>query len=180
MDQEKIYQTYDRYYYERYLPGAPYERNEHWLAFFGVIADHIVQDIKPTTVLDAGCAMGFLVECLRHRGVHAYGVDISNYAIENTHPDIQPYCWTGSITLPFPKKYDLIVSLEVVEHLLPAEAERHDLPGSRQEDDSEVLLLPESSQRQNRLEGRHSRRQVGYELGCSVPRSQQTSGFGGA
>ena len=49
--------------------GRPYQRrSEWWLEFFGAIADRIISDIAPTTVLDAGCAMGFLVEALRARG----------------------------------------------------------------------------------------------------------------
>jgi SAM-dependent methyltransferase len=118
------FNAYDEFYYANYLPTTPYERNEHWLGFFGTIADHIVRDIKPKTVLDAGCALGFLVESLRNRGVEAYGIDISQYAIKNVHPDIQPYCRVGSITETLPHRYDLIVSFEVLEHLTPDEAQK--------------------------------------------------------
>lgn len=103
--------------------GQPYERNESWLAFFGGIAERIVQDIQPGTVLDAGCAMGFLVETLRQRGVEAWGIDISDYAIERVHPTMQPYCAVGSVAAPLPQRYDLIVSIEVLEHMPPGEAE---------------------------------------------------------
>ena len=33
--------------------------------YFGNIADAIIRQLKPTSVLDAGCALGFLVEALR-------------------------------------------------------------------------------------------------------------------
>jgi len=75
--------------------GLPYERNAHWLGFFGGIADRIVREINPRTALDAGCAMGFLVEALRERGVEAYGVDISEYAISQVHPSVKPYLPAG-------------------------------------------------------------------------------------
>jgi hypothetical protein len=114
---------YDAYYYESAC-GRTYCRDETWLNFFDGIAERIVTAIQPTTVLDAGCAMGMLVECLRKRGVEAFGVDISPYAIENVHPDIHPYCWIGSVSDPFPRTYDLIVSIEVLEHLPKAEAEK--------------------------------------------------------
>jgi hypothetical protein len=68
--------------------------------------------------------MGFLVEALRQRGVEAWGVDISEYAISHVSPDIRPYCWQGSVTEPFPRNYDLIVSIEVLEHLSPQQAEQ--------------------------------------------------------
>ena len=124
MDTNQLFKAYDEFYYANYLPNMPYERNEHWLGFFGKIADHIVRDIQPKTVLDAGCAMGFLVECLRQRGVEAYGIDISPYAIDNVHPDIQPFCRVASIAEALPQKYDLIVSFEVLEHLPPDEAQK--------------------------------------------------------
>jgi len=114
---------YDAYYYAHDC-GRPYQRDPHWLAFFGAIADQIVARIAPRTVLDAGCAMGFLVEQLRQRGVECYGVDISEYAIANVHPDVRPFCWVGSICDPFPQRYDLIVCIEIVEHMPAAESQK--------------------------------------------------------
>ena len=107
---------YDRAYYESHC-GIPYRRDEHWLGFFGGIADAIVDRIHPASVLDAGCAMGFLVEALRDRGVEAFGVDISEYAIAQVRADVRPHCWVGSITDALPRRYDLIVTIEVLEHL---------------------------------------------------------------
>ncbi len=104
--------------------GIPYERNATWLSFFGSIADRIVSDIQPRTVLDAGCAMGFLVEALRARGVQAWGIDISEYAIGQAHPSVRDFCRVGSITDPFERHYDLIVCIEVLEHMPAAEGER--------------------------------------------------------
>ncbi len=114
---------FDAYYYAHGC-AAPYERTPELLAFFEMIAERIVSDIRPASVLDAGCAMGFLVESLRRRGVEAYGVDVSEYAIQRVHPDIQSYCRVGSIAEPFPRQYDLIVSIEVLEHMPQADAER--------------------------------------------------------
>lgn len=112
---------YDAYYYAHDC-GRPYQRDPHWLSFFGAIADQIVARIAPHTVLDAGCAMGFLVEALRQRGVECYGVDVSEYAISHVHPDVRPFCWVGSICDPFPQRYDLIVCIEILEHMPAAES----------------------------------------------------------
>jgi len=112
---------YGQYYY-RHDCGVPYERNEHWLGFFGAMADAIVRDLRPTTVLDAGCAMGFLVEALRERGVEAWGIDVSEHAISQVDESVAGYCQVGSLTEPLPRRYDLIVSVEVLEHIAPAEA----------------------------------------------------------
>jgi SAM-dependent methyltransferase len=114
---------FDAYYFSHGCE-APYERSDDLLAFFDRIAGRIVEDIQPESVLDAGCAMGFLVESLRKRGVQAYGVDISEYAVQNALPEVKPYCWVGSIADPFPQKYDLIVSIEVLEHMQKTQSER--------------------------------------------------------
>src|SRR5262249_23637856 len=114
---------YNENYYRHYCGALPYERSEGWLKFFGGVADRIVQDIAPRSVLDAGCALGFLVESLRDRGVEAFGVDISQYAIGNVRPDIREFCWSGSITDALPRRYDLIVTIEVLEHLSREAAE---------------------------------------------------------
>jgi len=119
---EKAESLFDAHYF---ATGCvhPYERDEKRLRFWGQVAERIIQEINPQSVLDAGCAMGFLVEGLRERGVAAFGVDISEYAIQNTHPDIRSYCWVGSVTEPFPQQYDLIACFEVLEHLSRREAE---------------------------------------------------------
>jgi SAM-dependent methyltransferase len=119
-DEQKLY---DAYYFAHGC-GEPYQRSEVWLNLFNAFAERIVRDIQPGSVLDAGCAMGFLVEALRNKGIEAWGVDISEFAIGKVAPDVKEYCWTGSVTEPFPRRYDLIVSIEVLEHLPKEESER--------------------------------------------------------
>lgn len=114
---------YDSYYYE-HCCGMPYDRNEEWLRVFRRFADRIVSEIAPESVLDAGCAMGLLVEALADRGVEAHGVDISAYAISRVPESVAERCRVGSIVEPFGRRYDLIVSIEVLEHLQREEAER--------------------------------------------------------
>jgi len=123
MDARSESAVYDAYYFAHGC-GEPYQRSPVWLSLFRSFAERIVADIRPGSVLDAGCAMGFLVEALRQRGVEAWGVDISEYAIGNVHPDIQTYCWAGSVAEAFPQTYDLIVCIEVLEHLSAREAEK--------------------------------------------------------
>jgi hypothetical protein len=114
---------FDEYYYSHDC-GRPYQRDEGWLTFFDQIAKRITEQYNPKTVLDAGCAWGFLVEAFRNRGVEAFGIDISEYAIQNVHPDIKPYCRIGSITDFLQQEYDLITCIEVLEHIPMREAER--------------------------------------------------------
>jgi SAM-dependent methyltransferase len=115
-------ESFDAYYFSHGC-GTPYRRDEHWTRFFGAIADHIVSGIQPRRVLDAGCALGLLVEALRDRGVDAEGIDLSSYAIANVHEPIKPFCRHGSIADDLPARYDLIVSIEVVEHMTARDGE---------------------------------------------------------
>jgi 2-polyprenyl-3-methyl-5-hydroxy-6-metoxy-1,4-benzoquinol methylase len=119
----KVSDLYDADYYAHSCGDIPYEHSEVWLNFFGNVADHIKADLHPETVLDAGCAMGFLVECLRERGVEAWGIDISEYAISQVIPAIKPFCRVVDITLFMrpSKPYDLVTCIEVLEHLTEGE-----------------------------------------------------------
>ncbi len=64
------------------------------------------------------------MEAFRKRGVDAEGIDISEYAIQNVHPEIKDHCKVQSVTSPLSRHYDLIVCIEVLEHLLAADAEQ--------------------------------------------------------
>lgn len=123
MNSSEISKAYDAYYYAHGCGTQPYERNPGWLRFFDSVAAHIVRGIQPHTVLDAGCAIGLLVETLRDRGVDAQGIDISEWAIQHMPEALRPYCRVGSILEPFPQRYDLIVTIEVLEHLSADQAE---------------------------------------------------------
>lgn len=119
-DQPVDAQTFGEYYYAHDC-GIPYERSEHWLNFFGGIADQIVRDLRPTSVLDAGCAIGLLVEQLLNRNVDASGVDISDYANSQMPDEVREHCWVASLTEPIGRRFDLVTCVEVVEHMPPAD-----------------------------------------------------------
>jgi O-antigen biosynthesis protein len=113
-------ELYGEEYYRCGCGPIPYEHSEHWIRFFSGIAEQIVHSLKPQRVLDAGCAMGFLVEALLDRGIEARGIDISPYAISRVRRDIAPYCRVASLTEPIKERFDLITCIEVLEHM-PAE-----------------------------------------------------------
>lgn len=107
---------YDADYYASHC-GEPYGREQVWLEFFGAIAQRLVAQIRPGSVLDVGCASGLLVEALRERGVDAWGIDISEYALGQVAPAMRAFCRLAQATEPLGRRYDLIVCIEVVEHL---------------------------------------------------------------
>lgn len=111
---------FDKDYY-KHCCGEDYSKTEHWEAFFGYIATNIINKFNPKSVLDVGCAFGYLVKALRDKGVESYGIDISEYAISMAKEGIKPYLAVQSalddLPTSFPKKFDLVVSIEVIEHL---------------------------------------------------------------
>jgi SAM-dependent methyltransferase len=124
LDSEASGATFDAAYYESHCGSVPYTRSqEQWPVFFGSVADHLIRSLRPARVLDIGCALGFLVEAFWDRGVEAWGVDISAYAIANVRPDMRDYCRLGSATQAVENgPYDLITCIEVLEHMPEADA----------------------------------------------------------
>ena len=83
--------------------------------------EYLIQRCKPKRVLEIGCAKGFLIQELQKRGIEAYGVDISEYALSQANPGIKPFlkrCQVPEERIPYPDGFfDLVISLETVEHL---------------------------------------------------------------
>ena len=81
----------------------------------------IIEKFHPKTVLDIGCAYGELVKGLNDMGVEAYGIDGSEYAINNSDPSIRSKLFKVNLNSdPFPfedKTFDVVGSFYSVEHI---------------------------------------------------------------
>lgn len=78
----------------------------------------ILDQLRPSSVLEVGCAYGFVVAEMRRKGVEAYGFDVSEFAISQSQAPA--YTWVGSADDKesfSPSGVDLIVSTEMLEHL---------------------------------------------------------------
>lgn len=87
---------------------------------FGYAPDNT--DLGGLKILDYGCAMGFLVKHLRARGMDAWGVDFSEWALENAPDDCKDYIrWgdlrTGNPTFWGNGYFDVFTCFETMEHI---------------------------------------------------------------
>jgi cyclopropane fatty-acyl-phospholipid synthase-like methyltransferase len=71
-------------------------------------------DYRPhESILDFGCARGYLVKALRLCNVRAYGYDISSWAIKNCDPEVKDFISMEK----FEHHYDHIIAKDVLEHI---------------------------------------------------------------
>lgn len=115
---EEAGRLFDSDYYEHGFGPVPYTHDqEQWPKFFGGIAEQMIRAVQPRRVLDVGCAIGFLVGAFWDRGVEAWGIDVSSYAIDQVRRDLKPYCKVASAADGIEGRYDLITCIEVLEHM---------------------------------------------------------------
>lgn len=92
--------------------------------FWQPVIPTIVENYKignASTVLDVGCAKGFFLYDLKlaFPEINISGVDISEYAIANSIPEIKPCLQVGNATkLPFKDNYfDFVFSINTIHNL---------------------------------------------------------------
>jgi hypothetical protein len=72
--------------------------------------------------LDVGCALGYFVEAQRELGIEAFGVDISQDALDRVTPGARGHVQYGNLlyTLPLAdRQVELVSAYETLEHLPP-------------------------------------------------------------
>ena len=97
----------------KYIPGR-------WEELAHRLVAHYDLPLEPK-ILDIGCGKGYLLYDLLKviPGARVYGIDISEYAISHSKPEIRDRLKVGSATtLPWPDKtFDLVVSITTLHNL---------------------------------------------------------------
>lgn len=116
---------YNEEYFERGLvAGVSGYMNYSWMPELTLrMAHYFIMNLPikaGETVLDYGCAKGYIVKALRLLGVEACGVDISKYAVSKADENTKNFCtvisgvedeYIGG------HEYDWIIAKDVLEHL---------------------------------------------------------------
>lgn len=86
-------------------------------------ANWISRKHNPRSSLDVGTGSGKLVQELLKKNVDAFGIDISQFQINNLTPGLKKRILHGNISnLPFEdKKFDVVSAFQVLEHIEKAE-----------------------------------------------------------
>jgi len=111
---------YDSDYFDKTIEG-PAARSA------GRIADSILSDFKPASLIDVGCGTGALLEALRQRGCEVFGLEYAEAALRYCRDrgldvakfDLERDVFNESRT------FDVAVSMEVAEHLPESVADRY-------------------------------------------------------
>jgi ubiquinone/menaquinone biosynthesis C-methylase UbiE len=120
----KVARQYGRLYFDgpREYGYGGYNYDGRWKPVAKEIIDFF--SLKPgDRVLDVGCAKGFLVKDLLALGIDAYGIDISEYAITNSEPEVIGRLHVGNANnLPFPdNSFRAIISINTIHNLVKSE-----------------------------------------------------------
>lgn len=109
-------------------------------------AEFIIEKFSPKTALDIGCAFGELVAALNDKGVDAYGIDGSDYAVSQSNPSIRKKILKVNLNSdPFPfedKKFDFVGSFYSVEHIHNIDFFAQELFRTLKENGSAWFLTP--------------------------------------
>lgn len=116
--------AYDSDYYERGVEtGKSCYSQYRWLPELTIPMAMIIIDtlgIRPRqSVLDFGCAKGFVVKALRMLRRDAEGIDVSAYAIEQADKDVAGYCHLVNDlnTWSLVRSFDHVIAKDVLEHV---------------------------------------------------------------
>lgn len=108
---------YDKLYRRGYHKDPDYSHAK-------ALCEFAYAELKPRSVLDVGCSLGWSVEFFAKRGIQSCGIDVSETAITKGRR-LGRDCRLGSATaIPFAdRSIDLIVCTDCLEHMRPEDVD---------------------------------------------------------
>jgi len=85
-----------------------------------IILSDIIGKFRPSSCLEIGCSSGAVLKLLRDSGISAEGIEISHKALALSYPEVRNNIHFGDLlTLGLQAKYDMIIGMDIFEHLNP-------------------------------------------------------------
>lgn len=115
---------YDKEYFERKKRRfAPEYSEERVYPRLMRVANFLNNIYHPKSILDVGCAKGFLVKAFLELGIKdVRGIDVSKYAIGQVSAEVRKKLQVVDVEkerIPFPDaSFELIAALDLIEHLV--------------------------------------------------------------
>jgi SAM-dependent methyltransferase len=101
--------------------AAEFRRREALRGEYQVVCDALLTLLNFETVLDIGCANGFLLDPMLQHGKDALGVELSPEVLEILPADTRNHVRIAdATTMGQIGTFDLVACVEVIEHLPPA------------------------------------------------------------
>lgn len=124
--------VFDKDYFENgIITGKSLYSNYRWIPDLTYpMAFRIIEflEIKQNdTILDFGCAKGYLVKAFRNLYRNCFGVDISDYCIDNADTEVKNYVKlikSSDDLLYWNKLFDFVLAKDVLEHIKYEDIER--------------------------------------------------------
>lgn len=90
----------------RWLPDLTIPMVQRFIEYLGID--------KKDTILDYGCARGYVVRAFRELGYQAEGIDVSHWAIENCDQSVREHVSVGCVPS---QPSDWVIAKDVLEHI---------------------------------------------------------------
>lgn len=91
---------------------------EKWRGEYEVLAAALLRHLEFTSVLDVGCANGFLLGEFLRAGKRVAGIEVSAEVLEILPPELREVVRVGDFTAAR-GRWDLVCCVEVAEHIRP-------------------------------------------------------------
>lgn len=95
---------------------------EKYRADYEVVASSVLRHLEFESVMDVGCANGFLLFPFQQAGKQVRGIDLSPDLLEVLPSELDPHVATGDFS-EASGRFDLVCCVEVAEHIRPERSE---------------------------------------------------------
>ena len=121
--------SYGQDYWDTLDGGAGYKPSVMWFDIAHIISETWLIDLEAgkdrsgeCQHVDVGCAMGYLVQAMRQRGVESWGLDLSRYALAHAPDDVAGYLHyfdlrSGDPSFFGKERFNLVTCIETLEHV---------------------------------------------------------------